>query len=207
MKVTTIIIYVLALIALASIVFSFIHDNQLKRVGLSEVEAIAFKIYYCIDKGKYVDLYNLSFEGRWSEKNDEIGKAKSYFLDGLIDKNNFIENASKDYGKNGWRLNFTSLEITDVTNISRADFVSDFPPENEILNYVDQENNIKRIYIVNVEGYIVGGCAITDWGKKLPLIWTDQGWKAIVTGTPEDLLTLHREQYLADINFRIANLG
>lgn len=207
MKVTTIIIYVLALIALSSIIFSFIQDNQLKRVGLSETEAIVFKIYYCIDQGNYVDLYNLSFEGRWSAKNDEIGKVKSYLLDGLMNQNNFIGHASKDYGKNGWRLHFTSLEITNLTNISRADFASDFPHENEILNYVDQENNIERIYIVNVKGYIVGSCAITDWEKKLPLIWTDQGWKAIVTGTPEDLSPLHREQYLADINFRIANFG
>lgn len=207
MKATTITIYILALIALSSVIFSFIRDNNLKRVDSSEAEAIAFKIYYCIDKGKYVDLYNLSFEGRWSEKNPEIGKAKSYLLDGLMKQNNFIEHASKDYGKNGWRLHFTSLEITGVTNISRADFASDFPPENEILNYVDQENNINRIYIVNVEGYIVGSCAITDWGKKLPLVWTGHGWKAIVTGTPEDFSPLHREQYLADINFRIAKFG
>ena len=207
MKVTTISIYVLALIALSLIIFGFIRDNKLKRVGSSEVEAIAYEIYYCIDKGKYVDLYNLSFEGRWSEKKDEAGEAKSYLLDGLMNQNNFIELANIDYGENGWRVNFTSLEITDVSNISRADFASDFPPENEILNYVDKENNIERIYIVNVVGYIVGSCAINDWRKKLPLIWIDQGWKAIVPGTPEDLLPIHREQYLADINFRIANLG
>ena len=205
MKVTTIIIYVLALIALSSIVFNFISDNQTKRVGSSEIETMVFKIYYSIDQGNYVDLYNLSFEGIWSAKNDEIGKAKSYLLDGLIDKNNFIELASKDYGKNGWRLHFTSLEITDVTIFSQEDFASEFSPENEILNYADQENNIKRIHVVKIKGYIVGGCAITDWEKKLPLIWTDQGWKAIVTGTPEDLSPLHREQWLADINFRIAN--
>ncbi len=207
MKVTTITIYVLALIALSSIIFGFIRDNKLKRVGSSEVEAIAYEIYYCIDKGKYVDLYNFSFEGRWSEKNDEVGKAKSYLLDGLVNQNNFIENAINDYGENGWRLHFTSLEITDVSNISRADFAGDFPLENEILNYVDKENNIERIYIVNVEGYIIGSCAINDWRKKLPIIWIDQGWKAIVTGTPEDLLPIHREQYLADINFKIESLG
>jgi len=203
----TVTIYILALIAFSSIIFGFFRNKQLERVRFGEIETVVFKIYDCIDKGNYVDLYYYSYEGRWIEKSGEIGKPKSYSLDGLIDKNIFIEHAIEDYGKNGWRLHFLSLGITDVTTISRADFASEFSHENGILDYIDYENYIKSIYIVNVKGYIIGSCAITDWEKKLPLIWTGQSWKAIVTGTPEDLSPLHREQWLTDINFRIANFG
>jgi hypothetical protein len=207
MKAATIIIYVLALIALSSIILSFVHDNRLERMESSEIENIVLNIYAYIDKGNFTDLYNLSFEGKWNVKEDEIGIPKSYLLDELIDKSSFIEHARSDYGKNGWRLHFTSLEITNVTNVSRSYFANKFPHENEILNYIDQENSIKRIYIVFITGYIVGSCAIIDWEKELPLIWTNRGWKAIVTGTPEDLSPIHREQWLTDINFRIASFG
>ena len=207
MKVLTITIYILAVIAFSSIVFGFIRNKQLERVRFGEIENVVFKIYDCIDKGNYVDLYYYSYEGRWIEKSSGFGKPKSYSLDGLIDKNIFIEHAIEDYGKNGWRVHFSSLEITDVTTISRADFASEFSHENEILNYFDYENYIKGIYIVNVKGYIIGSCAIANWEKKLPLIWTGQSWKAIVTGTPEDLNPIHREQWLTDIKFRITNFG
>lgn len=206
-KVMTVTIYIVAFIAFSSIVFGFFHDKQLEQVGFGEIENVVLKIYNCIDKGNYVDLYYNSCEGRWIEKSREIGKPKVYSLDGLVEKNVFLEHALADYGKNGWRLHFSALEITDVTTISRADFASKFLHENEILNHIDHEKDFKEIYIVNVKGYIIGSCAIADWEKKLPLIWTGKSWRAIVTGTPEDLNPIHREQWLTDINFRIANFG
>jgi len=115
-----------------------------------------------------------------------------------------IETAIKDYGKNGWRLRFTKLEITGLQVISRDKFEKQFPREHEILDYFDQDNKIQKIFIINLTGYIIGNCSITDWIKKLPLVWTGKGWAAIVTGTPDDLSPLHREEWLTDINFKIA---
>jgi hypothetical protein len=61
-KVMTVCIYIVALIALSSIVFGFFHDKQIEQVSFGEIENVVFKIYDCIDKGNYVDLYYYSYE-------------------------------------------------------------------------------------------------------------------------------------------------
>lgn len=201
-KVTTILIYLIAIAALSSIIFGFTSNYKIKSVGNSGIENVVLKIYDYIDRGNYEGLSSLSIEGKWTDKG-ECGKPKYYEFNGLVRKDDFIENSIKDYGVNGWRLNFSSLSLLNINKISSSEFARKFPRESKILEYIKKENNVKIIYIIDLEGYIIGSCAIADWKKELPLLWTDQGWKAIITGLPEDLIVLHREQWLTNINFRI----
>jgi len=204
LKIITIFIYMLAFIAFSSVVFGFMSNNRQKRIGNGEIQNVVLKIYDDIDRGNYLDLYNHTIEGSWSETDTVIDQKKIYYLEGLVSRDDFIEAAVRDYGKNGWRLRFTELEITGLQVLSRDEFEKQFPREHEILNYFDQYDKIEKIFITNLTGYIIGNCSITDWMKKLPLIWTGRGWAAIVAGTPDDLSALHREEWLTDINFKIA---
>lgn len=178
----------------------FITDNQLKRGGNNEIENIVFTMYADIDTGNYEELFSISFEGKWGTKHEP---EKSYYFDGIVSKDDFIKRAIKDFGKNGWRVRFTSLEILNMRSLTRSEFAGQYPRENEVLMYVDVNNDIKDISLVNVKGYMVGRCAIIDWEKELPIVWTNQRWKAIIRGNPADFDLLHREQWFTNINFNI----
>jgi hypothetical protein len=201
-KIATLSIYFISAIALCSIIIGFITGNQLKRGGNSEIEHIVLTMYDDIDTGKYEELFNVSFEGKWGTK-DERAKEKFYYFDGIVSKNNFIKRAMKDFGKNGWRVRFTSLEIRNIRSLTRSEFAGQYPQENEVLQYVDGNNDIKTINLVKVKGYMVGRCAIIDWEKELPIVWTSQKWKALIRGNPADFDILHREQWFTNIHFNI----
>ncbi len=199
-KLATIVVYVISVIALFSIISGFINGKQLKRGGKNEIENIVLTMYAAIDTGNYEELFGISFEGKWQRK-DEREKEKSYYFDGIINKDDFIKRAVKDFGKNGWRIRFTSLEILNIRNLTRSEFAGQYPREHEVLQYVDENRGIKDISLVRVKGYMVGRCAIINWEKELPIVWTSQRWKAIIRGNPAALDLLHSEQWLANINF------
>ncbi len=161
-KLATIIVYVISVIALFSIIIGFINGKQLKRGGNNEIENIVFTMYADIDTGNYEELFSISFEGKWGTKHEP---EKSYYFDGIVSRDDFIKRAIKDFGKNGWRVRFTSLEILNMRSLTRSEFAGQYPRENEVLMYVDVNNDIKDISLVNVKGYMVGRCAIIDWEK------------------------------------------
>lgn len=201
MKFTTLVVYVISGIALFSITMDFMTAEPLHWGGHGEIEQSVLTMYAAIDNGHYEDLFNLSFEGKWGTKQDRAN-ARSYYFDGIVSKDDFINQAQKDFGAHGWRVHFTSLAIRNLRSLTRAEFTSQYPREYAILQYVDRANAINTIYLANVKGYIVGNCAITDWEKELPIVWTGQKWKALIRGNPADFDPLHREQWFVNINFR-----
>ena len=200
-KIATLSIYAIAVIAFFSIISGFITGEQGQRRGKNEIEQIVFTMYDAIDQGQYEDLFNVSFEGRWGT-HQERDRKKSYYFDGLLSKDDFIKKALKDFGKNGWRIRFTSLAIPNIRHLTRTEFANQYPQEHEVLQYVDPNHDINTVYLATVKGYKVGRCAIIDWEKDLPLVWTHQKWKALIRGNPADFDLLHREHWLTKIDFQ-----
>ncbi len=204
-KITTIFVYIISIIALATIIFGFVNDSlkeSKEEYKIGNIKGIVFDLYNSIDNGHYENLYDISLEGKWIPKKVVEGK-RQYSFNGIVEKDNFIKKVRRDFGESGWRIHFTSLKILNVSKLPRSDFKNQFIRESIILDYFDTEEIIKEIYIVKLEGYIIGGCSIVDWSKDLPIVRYDKKWKAIVTGTPEDYDIFHREQWLTDINFEI----
>ncbi len=199
-KLATIVVYVISVIALFSIVIGFVTDKQLVRGGNNEIENIVFTMYADIDTGDYEALFHSSFEGMWGTKH-QAEKERSYSFDGIVSQENFIQRATKDFGKNGWRIRFTSLDILNIRTFSRFEFADQYPREHNVLQYIDGNNSIKNISVVHVKGFMVGRCAIINWEKELPIVWTNQKWKALIRGNPADFDLLHKEQWLTSINF------
>ncbi|MCP4374412.1 MAG: hypothetical protein GY797_40865 [Deltaproteobacteria bacterium] len=194
--------YFIAIIAFVSIMSGFITGERLQRRGNNEIEQIVFRMYDDIDTGNYEELFQLSFEGRWKKK-PEQKKERFYYFDGVVSKEHFLKRAGKDFGKNGWRIRFTSLEIRAIRPFTRPEFADHYPREHEILRHVDASNDITKIYVVEIKGYMVGRCAILDWEKELPIVWTNQKWKALIRGNPADFDIFHREQWFTNIKFNI----
>ena len=201
-KIASLSIYLVAIIAFVSIMSGFITGEQVQRRGNNEIEQIVFRMYDDIDTGKYEELFQLSFEGRWKKK-PEQKKERLYAFDGIVSKEHFLKRAGKDFGKNGWRIRFTSLEIKNIHPFTRAEFTEQYPREHEILHHIDPGKKITKIYVVEVKGYMVGRCAIIDWKKELPIVWTDQKWKALIRGNPVDFDIFHREQWFTNLKFNI----
>jgi len=208
-KITTIFVYIISIIALATIIFGFVNGSleeskEEYKIGniKGNIKGIVFDLYNSIDNGHYENLYDISLEGKWIPKKIVEGK-RQYSFNGIVEKDYFLKKAKRDFGGSGWRIHFTSVKILDVSKLARSKFENQFTRESMILDYFDTEEIIKEIYIVKLEGYIIGSCSIVDWNKDLPIVRYGKKWKAIVTGTPEDYDIFHREQWLTDINFEI----
>jgi len=206
-KILTIIIYIVSIIAFFFIIIQLLSNDKtqigaVQKIYDSDLENVINKIYYSIDYGNFDVLSSYALEGRWLPAGIQNNK-KFYTLNGLVSKEDFINYAVKDYGENGWRLKFTSLEIKDINKIDKEKFLEDFLPEYEIIKFIKFDINKNPVYLANIKGFIVGSCSITDWEKKLPMLWVNTGWKVIVSGTPDDLRLIHRDQWFANINFKI----
>jgi len=204
-KITTIFIYIISIIGLTTIIFGFVNgslEESREEYKVGSIKGIVFELYNSIDNGHYENLYDISLEGKWIPKKKVEGK-RQYSFNGIVERDYFLKKAKRDFGGSGWRIHFTSLKILDVSKLSRSKFESQFIRESIILDNFDTEEIIKEIYIVKIEGHIIGSCAIVDWEKDLPIVRYGKKWKAIVTGTPEDYDIFHREQWLTDINFKI----
>jgi len=114
-----------------------------------------------------------------------------------------MEKNIDDFGSNGWRIDFNSLEILSVKNIELQKFKDEYFEEFMILKKYNSANSNTKLYIVTIKGYTIGSCSIVNWEKKLPIFFNGKHLKAIVTGTPEDLKAIHREQWLTEINFNL----
>jgi hypothetical protein len=195
-KISNIIFYILSSIAFISIVIGFMHNNHLKSGNNNEIENVAMTFYENIDRGNFEKLFDMSIETHWSRNTDNENGGK-YVIDGIVKRDDFIKRVIKDFGENGWRIMFTSLNTTGVSKISLDEFKKLYPRENEILKYCTFNKNVKHVYLVDIKGYSLGNCDIADWNKKLPIIWTGDNWKVLLPGSPEDLI-LHREDWFVN---------
>jgi len=204
-KLLNIFIYLISIVALIIIFIGFIKSGNYNYIDINDknkIERFTLDIYKFIDNGKFENLYDIVLEGKWEPNNDKInGQKKIYIFKGIIDKNNFLKQNIDDFGYNGWRINFNSLKIINIEKIDLQIFMRDYHKEWLILENYKNINNNLNIYIVTIKGYTIGSCSIVDWEKKLPIFFDGKYWKAIVTGTPEDLKSIHREQWLTEINF------
>ncbi|MCL5771798.1 MAG: hypothetical protein M1479_05955 [Actinobacteria bacterium] len=200
-RLLTIFIYVISIIALVIILIGLIKNEKPNYIDNDQIVKIVPDIYSFIDDGKFEKLYDIVLEGKW-KSNSEIGKKKIYVLDGILDRDSFLKQNIDDFGYNGWRINFNSLEILNVENIELQKFKEEYFKEWIILKKYNSANSANNnLYIVTVKGYTIGSCSIVNWEKKLPIFFDGKYWKAIVTGTPEDLKAIHKEQWLTEINF------
>ena len=195
------IIYLVAVIAVVNIFSEFINFGEKGNISSKQLKNFIYNLYNFIDKGEYIKLFDLSIEGKW--KLETINNKKYYCFNGIVDKNNFLAKAERDFGKKGWRIHFFDIEVVEIDKLNLDDFAKQFPQEYEIIKYIDQENKIKDVNIANIKGYIIGACSIANWEKKLPIIWYEQQWRALLSGTPTSLDNMHREQWLTKINFKV----
>lgn len=201
-RILAIFIYVISIIALVIISIGFIKNEKPNYINNNQIMKLASSIYSFIDDGEYEKLYDIVLEGKW-KSNSAIGDKKVYVLDGILDRDSFLTQNINDFGSNGWRINFNSLEILSAENIELQKFKEEYFKQWLILKKYNSANNNIKLYIVTIKGYNIGNCSIVDWEKKLPIIFDGKYWKAIVTGTPEDLEAIHREQFLTEIKFNV----
>ncbi len=203
-KILTIFIYVIAITALISILLGFINSEKLSDVSNYEsLKQTAVNVYKNLDTGNYENLSKMCIEGKWVPY-ELIDIKKSYRFDGLVKKDEFIQQLTKDFGSNGWRIHFNSLEIINIEKIELEKFNELFIKESIILKSISEFPSVDKAFIVTVKGYIIGSCSIVDWEKELPFFCDKNNqWVAIVSGTPEDLEAIHREQWLTDISFNV----
>jgi hypothetical protein len=200
-RLLAIFIYIISIIALVIISIGFIKNEKPNYINNNQIMKVVSGIYSFIDDGEYKKLYDIVLEGKW-KSNSAIGDKKIYVLDGILGRDSFLKQNIDDFGSNGWRINFNSLEILSVENIELQKFKEEYFKEWLILKKYNSTNNIK-LYIVTTKGYNIGNCSIVNWEKKLPIFFDGKYWKAIVTGTPEDLKAIHREQWLTEIKFNV----
>ncbi len=77
-----------------------------------------------------------------------------------------------------------------------------FTRENKILDYIDPKSNIKKIDIVEVKGYKVGVCSVSEWSKKIPIIWFNDRWKIVLPGSLDSVIALRKEDLFANIELK-----
>ena len=201
-RILTIFIYIFSIIALFTILIGFIKNENSDYINNDQIIKMVSNIYNFVDNGEYKKLYNIVLEGKW-KSNSKIGEKKVYFLDGILDWDSFLKQNIVDFGSNGWRVGFNSLEILSVKNIELQKFEDEYFKEYMILKKYNSTNSNTKLYIVRIKGYTIGSCSIVNWEKKLPIFFNGKYLKAIVTGTPEDLKAIHREQWLTEINFNL----
>ena len=201
LKVLTIFVYIVSSIAIITIFIGFVNKNEEQYLSSDDfLEAVVLNIYNNIERGNYEELYKLTIEGTWEEKSVNSGK-RVYGYSGIVYRDVFLEQLKKDFGSNGWRISFNSLEIRKTEEIYWEEFKDIFPKESIILKNNFSIIEDKKFYMANVKGYTIGSCSITNWEKNLPIFQDGSKWKVIVPGVPDDLRTLHREMWLVDISF------
>ena len=201
-RLLTIFIYIISIIALVIISIGFIKNEKSSDIDNDQIMKIVSNMYNFIDDGEYKKLYDIVLEGKW-KSNSAVGDKKIYVLDEILERDSFLKQNIDDFGSNGWRINFNSLEILSAENIELQKFKEEYFKQWLILKKYNSANNNIKLYIVTIKGYNIGNCSIHDWEKKLPIIFDGKYWKAIVTGTPEDLKAIHREQFLTEIKFNV----
>ncbi|MCL4385177.1 MAG: hypothetical protein M1326_02540 [Cyanobacteria bacterium] len=155
-RLLTIFIYVISIIALVIILIGLIKNEKPNYIDNDQIVKIVPDIYSFIDDGKFEKLYDIVLEGKW-KSNSEIGKKKIYVLDGILDRDSFLKQNIDDFGYNGWRINFNSLEILNVENIELQKFKEEYFKEWIILKKYNSANSANNnLYIVTVKGYTIG---------------------------------------------------
>lgn len=166
----------------------------------SEIESLVKQFYEKTDNGDYEGLSNIVISGDWfSEKN--LKNPEYHSLNKILEKDEFIDKTLKGFGENGWRIQVMDLDITNIEKISREALRGSFPRENELLDVVDKDKNIMELYLVEASGHRVAACGIMDFKRALPVIWQNNNWKVLLTGTPEYLDLLYRDHWFANLSF------
>ncbi len=174
-------------------------DKTLKGFD-SEIESLVKQFYEKTDNGDYNGLSNIVISGSWfSEKN--LKNPEYHSLDKILEKDEFIDKTLKEFGENGWRVQVITLDIINIEKISREALKDSFPRENELLDVIDKDKNTMELYLVEASGHRMAACGIADFKRVLPVMWQNNNWNVLLTGIPEYLDLLYRDQWFANLSF------
>jgi hypothetical protein len=169
--------------------------QELDTEATAELHETVLDFYNLVDKGNYVEAYQVSYENKWL-KTDE-GQPTSI---GLISQDEFVDTLSSEIGPNGMGLNIISLEILGQWPLPSEQWTSSDRPELQALNFLPYEE-IQGVYEVEVGGTLLGACSRWDWSDKV-LVARLQGeneWKLLLPGRP-DINSPHHEEWFLDRN-------
>jgi len=205
-KMFTIIIYFAALIVISNNVFGLIirefdiskENDKILSDDDKEIEKIALSFYEDTDKGKYEELYNLLYEGKWV-KNDK-NKKEDYCV-GIVNKDEFIDKVKRIFGNKGEKISFSRAEVLDIKEINFQDFSTKYPREKEILKYVIKGTYNIKFYLAKLKGSALGACGIFNWQKDLPIISFNKELKVILPGNVENYGIIYRFQWIKNLTF------
>jgi hypothetical protein len=168
--------------------------NELNAESQAQLQQTVLNFYHSVDKGRYVEAAQLSFENKWQKLAD-----KSYIPIGLVSPDEFSEVLSDEIGSNGMGLNIISIEIRGEAPLPIEQWAGANRPELLTLQFLAAETPLKGIYEVEVSGVLLGRCSRWDWDDKVLVVHMGDQWKLLLPGSP-DTFGPHHEEWFLDRN-------
>lgn len=168
---------------------------ELSAGAQAQLQQTVLNFYQAIDKGRYAEAAQLSFETEWQKLADK----KSYTPIGLTSPEKFSQALSDEIGSNGMGLNIISIEVRGQTPLPVEQWAAPNRPELLTLLAIPPEPAISGIYEVEVGGVLLGRCSRWDWDDKVLVAHVGDQWKLLLPGSP-DAISPHHEEWFLDRN-------
>lgn len=168
-------------------------NQELSPEALVELQRAVLDFYNLVDKGRYTEAYQLSFENRWVKS--ENG---TYSTTGLITQDEFVDVLSNEIGGNGMGLNIINIEVVGQSPLAADQWMSAARPELQILKSLPDDVQVQGIYEVEVGGVLLGRCSRWDWHDKVLVAKLSgaNGWRLLLPGSLESTSPHHEEWFL-----------
>ena len=172
---------------------SSVLSQELSPEALVELQQTVLDFYNLVDKGRYEQAHQLSFENKWLKSAEG-----TYVPTGLISKDEFVDVLSNEIGGNGMGLNIISLEVLGQSPLAPELWTSVNHPELQTLNSLPEEVQVQGVYEVEVGGVLLGRCSRWDWHDKVLVakLSGEYGWRLLLPGSPEPTSPHHEEWFL-----------
>ncbi|MFN8455189.1 MAG: hypothetical protein U0401_11070 [Anaerolineae bacterium] len=167
---------------------------ELSAESQAQLRAIVLNFYHAVDKGRYTEAADLSFETRWQKLAD-----KSYTPIGLTSPDEFSQLLSDEIGSNGGGLNIISIEVRRETPVPAEQWSAAKRPELMTLHFLPPDAPLTGIYEIEVGGVLLGRCSRWDWDDKVLVAHIGDQWRLLLPGSP-DIISPHHEEWFLDRN-------
>jgi|GEM_PF-1476550 len=139
------------------------------------------RFYRLIDDGKYTEAYQLCLENKWQVSNDTGAS-----IVGLVTQEEFVQTLTQEIGPQGLGQDIIQITVTDVRPFATAGQDLSKHPELQTLRYLSPLQQVKNIYLVTVQGALLGRCSQWNWEKQLVVAHlkstSGENWRLLLPG-------------------------
>lgn len=157
-----------------------IHSQATSRL----IESV-LRFYHLIDDGQYAQAYALCLENKW-----QIPAEEEASIVGLVTEQEFVQTLNQEIGPQGLGQDIIKIAVTNIEPLTITDPMLSGYPELHTLHFLEASYQVRNIYMVTVNGALLGRCSQWDWEKQLPVAHLEskmgESWRLLLPGKVDE---------------------